>query len=178
MIEFDDDDRCTHLESILVQNRIREERVSSVFFIHDSSPQLCSFCRSIPKLQVKVSIRNEQRFGYPLSVISNGQLKKGAASALERTGVAFTAVKSNMFETPNHDRQKSLFAKGSIDTAEHFSQCVNAVCKYIKLSEKPNLKAETLDMSRYLRLDSSAQLNLHLDSHVQNESTIAKFGFR
>lgn len=83
-----------------------------------------------------------------------------------------------MFETPNHDRQKAIFAKGSIDTAEHFSQCVNAVCKYIKLSEKPNLKAETLDMSRYLRLDSSAQLNLHLDSNVQNESTIAKFGFR
>ena len=82
-----------------------------------------------------------------------------------------------MFETPNHDRQKAIFAKGSIDTAEHFSQCVNAVCKYIKLSEKPNLKAETLDMSRYLRLDSSAQLNLHLDSNVQNESTIAKFGF-
>ena len=30
LVQFDDDDRCTHLESILVQNRIREERVSFV----------------------------------------------------------------------------------------------------------------------------------------------------
>ena len=130
-IQFDDDERCTQLESILVQNQVRE-------------------------------------------AISCGQLKPNASKALERTGVTCSALKSTQFEVPTHDRQNAIFAKGSTDTEEHYAMCVNAACHYLKLSDKPNLKTRMLDMSRFLRLDSSAKLNLHLDSSQSSEATIAK----
>ena len=131
LLVFDDDERHTQLESILIQNQVRE-------------------------------------------AVTNGPLKPAAQKALERTGVTSTPLKPSHFSTPDHERHQRLFAKGSIDTAEHFAKCVNAACLYLKLAEEPHLTTRQLDMSRFVRLDASAKLNLHLDSSHPNEHTIAK----